>query len=50
MQHVRDWMAEEMPFLAGQRPWERADLIACGTPETPFDPLTELVVAPPPGR
>ena len=50
VQHVRDWMAEEIPFLADQRPWERADLIACGTPETPFDPLAELVVAPPPVR
>jgi hypothetical protein len=48
VQHVRDWMAEEMPFLADQRPWERADLIACGTPETPFDPATELVIASPP--
>jgi hypothetical protein len=27
----RDWMAEEVPFLADQRPRERADLIACGT-------------------
>ncbi len=42
-----DWMAEELPFLAGQRPWERADLIACGTPRIPCDPATELVVAPP---
>jgi hypothetical protein len=46
--HYRDWMAEEMPFVAGQRPWERADLIICGTPEISFDPATELVVAPPP--
>jgi hypothetical protein len=44
--HHRDWMAEEMPFVAGQRPWERADLIICGTPEISFDPATELVVAP----
>ena len=50
VQHARDWMAEEVPFLAGQRPWERADLVVCGTPETPVDPVTELAVAPPPGR
>jgi hypothetical protein len=43
-------MAEEIPFLAGKQPWERADLIACGTPEATFDALTELVVAPPPAR
>jgi hypothetical protein len=47
---LREWMAEEEPFLADQRPWERADLIVAGTPQIPFDPLTELVVAhPPPG-
>jgi hypothetical protein len=49
VQHMRDWMAEEMPFLADQRPWERADLIACGTPEVPFDLASEFVVAPPLG-
>jgi hypothetical protein len=44
-QDHRDWMAEEVPFQAGQRTWERADLIVCGTPPVPFDPATELVVA-----
>jgi len=38
-------MAEEMPFLAGQRPWEHASLIVCGTPEISFDPATELVLS-----
>ena len=46
MQHYRDWMAEEDPFIAGQRPWERADLIICGTPQISFDPAAELVIAP----
>ena len=48
---VRDhleWMAEEIPFVAEQRPWERVDLVVCGTPLAAFDPATELVVAPPP--
>jgi hypothetical protein len=50
VQDLREWMAEEEPFLAEQRPWERADLVVAGTPQIPFDPLTELVVAPrPPG-
>jgi hypothetical protein len=47
---VRDlceWMAEEEPFLADQKPWERAELIVAGTPQIHFDPLTELVVAQP---
>lgn len=45
----REWMAEEVPFNAAQRTWERADIIVCGSPEIPHDPVTEVVVAPPPG-
>ncbi len=41
------WMAEEIPFNAAQRTWERADIIVCGTPEVPYDPSTEIVIAPP---
>jgi hypothetical protein len=41
------WMAEEMTFNAAQRAWERADVIACGTPELPCDPVAEIIVAPP---
>jgi len=44
----REWMAEEMPFNAAQRTWERADIIVCGTPEISCDPVTEVVIAPPP--
>jgi len=40
-------MAEEEPFLAGQRTWERAGMLVAGTPEIPFDPASEAVVAPP---
>jgi hypothetical protein len=43
------WMAEEIPFNAAQRTWERADIIVCGTPEIPHDPSTEIVIAPPTG-
>lgn len=49
-QDHRQWMAEEVPFQAGQRAWERADLFACGTPRIPFDPAAELVIASPPAR
>ncbi|MGO9144021.1 MAG: uridine kinase [Streptosporangiaceae bacterium] len=42
------WMAEELPFMAQQRPWTRAKVIVAGTPEIPHDPATEIVVAPPP--
>ncbi|HXL92847.1 MAG TPA: hypothetical protein VN969_28280 [Streptosporangiaceae bacterium] len=50
VRHFHDWMAEEIPFVAAQRPWERVGLVVCGTPEISFDPATELVVAPPPHR
>jgi hypothetical protein len=40
------WMAEELPFNAAQRTWERADVIVCGTPQILCDPSTEVVVAP----
>jgi hypothetical protein len=50
VQDLRDWMAEEIPFLADERPWERASLIACGTPQIPYDPAAEIVVAPPPAQ
>jgi hypothetical protein len=40
-----EWEAEERPFLAVERPWERADLVIDGAPELPPDPATELVVA-----
>jgi hypothetical protein len=38
------WMAEEIPFNTAQRTWERADIIICGTPEIPYDPVAEIVV------
>jgi hypothetical protein len=39
------WMAEETPFVADQRPWERADIVICGTPQIPLDPGSQLAVA-----
>jgi hypothetical protein len=44
------WMAEEGPFLAADRPWERAGLVVAGTPGLRYDPATELVVADAPHR
>jgi uridine kinase len=34
-----EWMAEEVPFLAADRPWKRADIILCGTPDKEIDGL-----------
>jgi hypothetical protein len=45
-----EWMAQELPFLARQRPWEWADLFVAGTPECPHDSATSvLTTAPAPG-
>ena len=41
-----EWEAEERPFLAADRPWERAVLAVCGTPALLCDPDREVVVAP----
>jgi hypothetical protein len=41
------WMAEEIPFNAAQRTWERADIIVCGTPDIRYDLNAEIVIAPP---
>jgi hypothetical protein len=43
-------MAEEDPFQAAHRTWERADILVAGTPELPFDPTSEVVVSAPTGR
>jgi hypothetical protein len=40
-----EWMAEEVPFLEADRPWERAHVVVCGTPSLPHDAATEVVVA-----
>lgn len=44
-----NWLREEGPFIADQRPWERAFAVVSGTPDKPHEPHREVVVAPPPG-
>lgn len=39
------WMRAEIPFLLEQRPWCRADLLVCGTPEEAHDPDLQIVTA-----
>ena len=44
-----EWDAEEQPFLAEDRPWERADIVACGTPAlagVEYDAANDLIVGP----
>ncbi|HET6874850.1 MAG TPA: hypothetical protein VFH70_08735, partial [Acidimicrobiales bacterium] len=40
----RDWMEQERPFQAAERPWERAAVIVAGTTSIPHDPAREAVV------
>ena len=40
-----EWMAAELPFLAEQRPWERADFVVSGTPDLEHDPASQIVLA-----
>ncbi|WP_250036249.1 uridine kinase family protein [Paractinoplanes maris] len=40
-----EWMAEEIPFLLDDRPWERARFIVGTTSPLPHDPETSVVVS-----
>jgi hypothetical protein len=42
-----EWMAEELPFMARERPWMRADVIVAGSPDFPYDTAREAVIARP---
>ena len=41
------WMAEELPFMARERPWTRADVIVAGTPRLAHHPASQVVIANP---
>lgn len=40
----KQWMQEELPFVAEQRAWERAFAVVAGTPTLAFDATTEVVL------
>jgi uridine kinase len=40
-----EWMTEELPHLAGDRPWERANLVVAGTDVAVTHGVGDLVVA-----
>ena len=40
------WIAQEVPFLAADRPWERAAAVVLGTPPAALDPDRVAVAAP----
>jgi hypothetical protein len=48
LEHVTNWLSEELPFMLREQPWARATMIVAGPPpQIDHDPDTELVVAPP---
>ena len=42
-----EWMAQEFPFVADQKPWEGANFIVSGTPELEHDSSSEIMFAVP---
>lgn len=43
-----EWEREEIPFLAEDRPWERSQLVVCGTAagtSIAHDPATDVLIA-----
>jgi hypothetical protein len=48
LEHVANWLLEELPFMLREQPWARATMIVAGPPQIDHDPDTELVVAPAP--
>lgn len=38
-------MSEELPFLAEDRPWERATKVVAGSPKLRYDETTEVLMA-----
>jgi hypothetical protein len=47
LEHVANWLLEELPFLACEQPWARATMIVGGPAQIDHDPDNELVIAPP---
>ena len=44
LQGYHDWMAEEVPFLAAERTWERADVVVSGSSHIAHNPDSEVIV------
>ncbi|MDR7276526.1 hypothetical protein [Catenuloplanes atrovinosus] len=43
-EQVASWLREELPFMARERPWDRATAIVAGPPHLEHDADTELIV------
>jgi hypothetical protein len=49
LEHVANWLLEELPFMVREQPWARATMIVAGPSQLHHDPDTEVVIAPPIG-
>lgn len=47
-QHIAAWLAEELPLMLREQPWQNATIVVAGTAVLHHDRATEIVVAPPP--
>jgi hypothetical protein len=46
-EHIAAWLAEELPLMLRERPWQKATMVVAGTAELDHDPDSEIVVASP---
>jgi len=44
-QHVAAWLAEELPLLLPEQPWQQATVTVAGASELDHDAASEVVVA-----
>jgi hypothetical protein len=49
-QHIVSWLAEELPLILREQPWNRATVVVAGTTDLDSDPESEIVVASPATR
>ena len=45
--HIAGWLAEELPLMLREQPWQKATIVVAGTTELDHDPYAEIVVASP---
>lgn len=45
--HIAGWLAEELPLMLREQPWQKATIVVAGTTELDHDPDAEIVVASP---
>ena len=46
-QHIVEWLAEELPLMLREQPWQMATIVVAGTTRLEYNPDTEIVVASP---